>query len=193
VVAIYVIGGYFASLTGAKNINASAINSFFYWMQDFNYQKFKILIEFFIRGLIGQITVIAVFIGWFLATKPKKFNSLFWIIVFMSLSVWIQPILAGPEVAGSNIVRLCIYSFPGLVVALAIAIKDNGGLKLSFSLLFSTVFILFLISLHHRWSFIGAMILKTPEIYAIWAFGLSFILGLIFYISLKGSVRAKNV
>ena len=191
VVAIYMIGGYFAGLTGAKNQNASSVTSFFLWLSDFKLSKLKILAEFYIRGLVGQITIVVLFVVYYFVVRPKYFDKLFLLIVFLSVSVWIQPLLAGPDNAGNNIVRLCIYSFPGLVVAFALLSTKNYSIKLNIKTLTVVVLLLALTSIHHRWSWIGSLAIKEPQVFGAVTYLVSLGIALVFFLAFKNNIKDR--
>ena len=94
----------------------------------------------------------------------------------------------GGSLAGNNIVRLCIYSFPGLVVALAIAFERNSFTKITNRQLTFYVLLLAVISFHHRWSYFGANILEEPVAFALISYVLTCVIGILFY---KASLNSK--
>ncbi len=55
------------------------------------------------------------------------------LLIFGSVCCWVQPILAGPGITGGNAERLVSLGLVPLVLALAVRIRDVGGLRIAAS------------------------------------------------------------
>ncbi|MFH1226416.1 MAG: hypothetical protein V1701_00755, partial [Planctomycetota bacterium] len=157
---IYVIGGIFAAGLGGKNINITTMTGIFASFRDINPHEVIVLIEFMIRGLMAHAWIVSLFFAWYLLNDKPKLGSIFWLLVLLSISVCIQPVLGGPTTTGNNLVRLVSISHLGFALAFAIALQSKQS-DLSWRFLFA-VFVLCLIgSMHHRWSLIGEILHTT--------------------------------
>lgn len=188
---LYVIGGVFASVLGGKNINAEHMMAIFDWVPNFGLHKVAVLVEFMTRGLIAHVWLAALFFAWYLLDGKPKLGSKFWLLVSLSISVWIQPILAGPEITGNNIVRLCASSHLGLALAFAVALQ-NRRCDLSWRFLVSVFALCLIGSMHHRWSLVGEILLLTPLKYAILCYTVAILLVLSYWANQRWSPKFEQ-
>ena len=93
-------------------------------------------LNFFKLMIYGNLTILSIFLIIFLKFKqiPKKYinNFEFYFIILLTLSTWAQPILAGVNFTGGNIIRLTVITNIGFFIASCIALGIERGLSFNF-------------------------------------------------------------
>jgi hypothetical protein len=163
VIAIYWVGGWFAD--GATNENLEHLTGLANWAVSDEPGKFRQLFDFALRGLVSQSPALILLIV-LLAKRTQPVPIEFWIVALMVLSVWAQPILAGPNITGNNIVRLGSFAYIALLAMGALAAGESGKTLAPWAF-WSIVIALGIGSFHHRWSWPGLMLLRTSDAFAI--------------------------
>jgi hypothetical protein len=97
--------------------------------------------------------------------RTRQLTTEFWSVAILVFSVWAQPILAGPDITGNNIVRLVSLAYLGLLSMAALLARDSAKDLAPWAAW--TITIAFACgSFHHQWSWPGRMLLRTPEAFA---------------------------
>lgn len=84
------------------------------------------------------------------------------IILFLSLAIWIQPILGGPKFTGTNISRLTIISLPIFLLFFSIIFKD---LEIRTTHTIIIICLLFIASLHHNYTYLFKYFFEIKNFY----------------------------
>mgnify|MGYP005991184817 FL=1 len=140
-----------------KYLDISNINIFykfqFFGLIDFFQKDFEILIflKFLFLPFLSFGLLFAVII--FLLIKKKIFlrineKNVFFIIVLILFVA--QPFIAGPLVAGKNIIRLSTHGYTPIIFLLCLNLKNLGNLPKKISLIFFTIMVVW--SLHPTFS-----------------------------------------
>ena len=149
-----------------KYLDISNINIFykfqFFGLIDFFQKDFEILIflKFLFLPFLSFGLLFAVII--FLLIKKKIFlrineKNVFFIIVLILFVA--QPFIAGPLVAGKNIIRLSTHGYTPIIFLLCLNLKNLGNLPKKISLIFFTIMVVW--SLHPTFSNIKIFELLT--------------------------------
>lgn len=165
VMAIYWAGGRFADATGAITRNLIHLTGLAAWLGSDDPNKLGRLMEFGLRGLVSQGAALPLLLA-LLVKLPRPWPAQFWIIALLVLSVWAQPILAGPEITGKNIARLGSLGYIGLLGMAALAARESGT-NLAPWAVWTIAIAALCGSSHHQWSWPGEMLLATPERFAV--------------------------
>ena len=175
-IAIYWAGGWFAG--GAINENVNLLTGLADWLlTDHQSDKFRQLIAFGARGLFSQAAaLILLFV--LLAKRTQHLPVNFWIVTILVLSVWAQPILAGPSITGNNIVRLSSFAYIGLLAMGALVARESAK-DLTPWAAWTIAIALVCGSFHHRWSWPGHTLLQTPEMFAILSASMAALVGMV--------------
>jgi hypothetical protein len=174
VIAIYWAGGWFAD--GAINENVDTLTGLAVWLFTDQSDKLRQLMEFGLRSLVSQATgLVLLFV--LLAKRTRPLPVEFWIVAILVLSVWAQPILAGPEITGNNISRLGSFAYIGLL-AMGALVASECAKNLAPWAAWTIAIALVCGSFHHRWSWPGHMLLQTPEMFAILSASMAALVGI---------------
>jgi len=103
---------------------------------------------------------LALYIGIIITDKNRKKHfkqsKISWMSICFFIFLIVQPIMAGPEITGGNIQRLCLPALLLLIMILSV-ISNEGMVKLdlnyNFQLLMLIELLIFSGSFHHLYSF----------------------------------------
>ena len=158
IISCYLTTGMIASLFAFQNRNLEHITGIFFWLlNDFN---LTVLIKFICRGIIPFTMPLALYIGIIITDKDRKNHfkqsKILWMFICFFIFLIVQPIMAGPEITGGNIQRLCLPALLPLIIILSV-ISNKGMVKLNlnhnFQLLMLIELLIFSGSFHHLYSF----------------------------------------
>jgi len=147
----------FIILTFLSSIFFSDLNSKMYFnlllgIFNFNY-SFLELVTFIIRLINTHLFSIILLFFFILNFNSHKkilnFEMLF--LAFLSIIIFVQPILGGPSVTGGNISRLTVISMPIILVFFLFIFKDK---EINSTNTIIVVLLLFLSSLHHNYTYL---------------------------------------
>lgn len=156
-VAIYCVTGLLASEISSTNSNLEHLTGLFYWFADSSPGKVPVLLEFCFRGLSSStVTLVSLGILYWRDGKQTALPACFWFLVILVVSVWAQPLLAGPDITGGNIVRLCALGFVPLLTALGVLLSHSRLLSnVSLPWLMLLTCLIIAGSFHHLTSKVG--------------------------------------
>ena len=141
------------SLTKILSYNFSIkLDSYLTLLLGFSYQASLIeWIYFLSRILIGNAIIFSLIglclINYKKIIKPLKFKNEIVIIFLITISTWIQPLLAGVQFTGGNIIRLTVLTNVGLFISVILALNQFYISKIN---AFCLLLILFVISFFHK-------------------------------------------
>ena len=141
------------------------ITGLYYWIMNDSYNSLKLMI-FLLLPVIsyGPLIIFSI-----LFKKKKNIiqDSLFLFLVCATIIIFIQPILAGPDVTGKNIIRLTSLAFPALVIFCNYKIVKNN-IFLRYQKFIYKFYPIFLIiwSLHPKYSNIGFYFFKNYNFFS---------------------------
>jgi hypothetical protein len=176
VVLTYFFTGKAAELMSGPSINAEIMKGIFVWVKIYFFgneilpqygvpllpdsigaerSAWKDFASFLVRGMMGIIIPIAVFLALAWKRLPQGFSDKRALLfIFMILSVSSQPILAGPAISGATIIRLMGVTMPAWILLLGWALGKNRALAtpLGFAGIISALSVA---SMHHRYTFLA--------------------------------------
>lgn len=85
-----------------------------------------VLTGFFLRALTPLLIPVAFLVGIARRWNHESDSGAVRMLLFASLCIWAQPLLAGPDVTGGNAPRLVTIGLPPLCLVLAIKLRDAG-------------------------------------------------------------------
>ena len=167
VIGLYMLGSGFAQKTGTQSYNIEHIKGLFCWFGSDAHNKKYVLAEFFLRGIVSAASGIMLLVV-LIKSGRRPFPTEFWFIGLCVLAAWAQPLLGGPEITGQNIGRLWAGGTVGILAMGALLVR-KGKNKLPHWVVTSICSLLVCGSFHHLLSWPGAILLQTPELYAVMA------------------------
>jgi hypothetical protein len=176
IIAIYWAGGRYAAATGAIAYNIQHLSGLAAWLLSDGANKAGRLIEFGLRAIVSQGAALPLLFVLFVKL-PRPWPPQIWIVALLVVSVWVQPILAGPEITTKNISRLGSLGYVGLLAMAAQAARD-AGTRLAPWAFWSIAVAAFLGSFHHQWSWPGRLFLESPERFGVLLASTSILVGI---------------
>jgi hypothetical protein len=165
--ALYVFTGRVAAEISPTNRNLEHLTGMIAWLTGSGMeghsregqtllQSASVLARFFLRALLAQLPLFAMLVC---LVKFKRISFFFrnreaLALFLMAAGIASQPFLAGPTLTGDTVVRLvALSSVPLLVLSSMLISKEAIG----FGRVVVGLLLLFLSSLHHRYSILSAM------------------------------------
>ena len=182
VIGIYWLGGLFAQATGAFNENADAVTGLARWIASDAHSKAAVLAEFFLRIFVSEAMGF-VLLAALLFSAPRTMTNEFRITGLLVLSVWAQPVLAGPVIAYNNFTRLCAFGYVGILTLSALLARDLRK-ELPRRATAAVLACMLVASFHHRWSWPGVTFLRAPERFAAMSMLTALVAGITIYYGL---------
>ena len=160
-VAVYLGAAWLA--WGFSDFNAAAahVTGLFGWIRtDFSLAE---LVGFVLRGVVGFAFPAALLLSLMITgTLPEGWyrNRKFRLSLFLTGSVFLQPLLGGPAITDKSITRLAMLGYLPLLVGLGSLLSATSlSGPLQRRLVFLSAFVVAMSSFHHFYSFLG-----TPDI-----------------------------
>lgn len=185
ILVVTIIVGYYllsaAGVTGfsyMQNDILLYVAGIFFFFQGFSLARLEVLVEFLLRGLTSSVVALSVLAMVYMAKRERTVKNVpFGLLLLMVLCIWVQPFLAGPDITGNGIVRLFAHAYIPLVVALSVFLNDHHALSgMQANRLMFLVLLLFIGSLHHRWTLFGGLFV-SPEFFALFQYSMALLVG----------------
>jgi hypothetical protein len=205
VFGIYFVTDWLAYKINPVSINAEHVLGLFHWLVDVfqgkdpgfsqhwvplvptvisaNVGPFAGFLAYLLRGFLSLVIPLGMIFavtGWggFIKGRSLEYS----ILLFMSLTILSQPILAGPSLTGHPVVRLGMFCLPALVVAFALLTKEaKFKIRWNTKALALVVAVLFISSFHHRYSLLWQGTVNDSPIFA----GMYFVCAVILFVLFK--------
>lgn len=176
VIFIYFLSSWVASKINPLNVNADHVFGLFHWLANLwkgaptgvelhevplapevmgvSQSPMVSLLSYLLRAVLSLIIPLSMILA---ITGVKGFfthKSLSYrLLALTSLLICAQPMLAGPILTGHPVTRLTMFCLPALVIAFAILqTETKPGMNWNPKILFSALAVLFISSLHHRYT-----------------------------------------
>ena len=151
--SIISLNNYYASQASYDAFDLRAVNGIFFYLK--NSFDLKEIILFFSYILFSYLPVLIFFL---LRKINKNYDKYLFIYILISISlIFLQPILAGPEIAGKNIIRLTNLAY---FISIILCLMFYSFKKINLSKYILYIFILGSLfwSLHPTYNLIFSLI-----------------------------------